>query len=848
MTTESPTKKRPAYDFEALQAKWPARWRDSGLYETKSEPGRPKFYCLDFFPYPSGSGLSVGHLRNYVPTDVVSRLMNMKGYNVLHPMGWDAFGLPAENYALKMGVHPRETTAQNVATYKRQLALVETCYDWSKELNSSTPEYYHWTQWFFLLLFERGLAYQAEGQQWWCPECMTILANEQVEDGKCWRHTETSVTKKSLKQWYFKITEYAEPLLNDLKTIQWPDHIRKMQENWIGRSEGCEVVFKGVKPAGGEVDLPIFTTRVDTIFGVTYMVLAPEHPLVPELTHPTKQGAVAEYVEQVKRLSEIDRTSTEKEKTGVALGSAAINPLTGEKVPIWIGDYVLATYGTGAVMAVPGHDVRDYAFATQYKLPVKEVIAPVLTFAGPGENGRYDVRDRTATKLREAYVEDGVMVQSKEFSGYTSEAGRSALGEHVEKKGIGRRRVNYKFRDWLISRQRYWGCPIPIVHCAACGAVAVPKDQLPVMLPEMTEFRPSGTGRSPLANVPEFVKTTCPKCKGPAERETDTMDGFACSSWYFLRFPEPGYAKGPFDPESVKYWLPVDLYVGGAEHAVMHLLYARFWTKVMFDAKLVHFKEPFQQLRNQGMLLGSDGSKMSKSRGNVVTPDEVVKVYGADTVRMYMLFLGSFEQEAPWSDEAISGVFRYMHRVFDLVTKHPPKSATSDGSTDVKAIKELRFWTAKTLKKVGEDIEGFAFNTAVAALREYYNKLSSLSATPGLTETAAWSDAMRTQLVMLAPIGPFIAEELWERTGGEGSVHRQPWPKVDASALVVDEVTYPIQINGKVRDKITVAASATEDDLKKIVLDSPNVKKWTEGKNVKAFRVVPGRLISVNVD
>jgi leucyl-tRNA synthetase len=859
--------RRTGYDFRNLQEKWAPRWARSGLYRTMTDRSRPKFYCLDFFPYPSGSGLSVGHLRNYVPTDVVSRLMAMRGYNVLHPMGWDAFGLPAENYALKMGVHPRTTTEQNVATYKRQLSLVETCYDWDKEINSSTPDYYRWTQWFFLLLFERGLAYQAEGQQWWCPECMTILANEQVEDGRCWRHTETLVTKRSLRQWYFRITQYAEQLLSDLETIRWPEHIKKMQANWIGRSEGCEVVFRGIRPGGGggQVDLPVFTTRVDTIFGVTYMVLAPEHPLVGELTAPEARRAVEAYVEDARRKTEIDRAATEKEKTGVPLGSRAVNPFNGEEVPIWIGDYVLASYGTGAVMAVPAHDTRDHAFAVAHGLPIREVIVPAAGLARDPPAGRYRVPvglPPSGTALAAAFVDNGVMVRSGPFDGLASEDALAVMGRHIEEHGSGRRRVNYRFRDWLISRQRYWGCPIPIVHCRTCGAVPVPRDQLPVLLPQMSEFRPSGSGRSPLANAGSFVKTSCPKCGGPGERETDTMDGFACSSWYFLRFPNPAHPGGPFDPAAIEYWLPVDLYVGGAEHAVMHLLYARFWTKVMHDAGLVRFREPFTELRNQGMLLGSDGTKMSKSRGNVVTPDEVVSRYGADTVRMYMLFLGSFEQEAPWSDEAISGVFRYMHRVFDLLTKNPPRLNGEDASArDAKAVRELRYWTHRTLKKVGEDLASFSFNTAVAALMELQNKLASLAPAAGLTATAAWAEAVRTLLLMLAPIAPFLAEELWEKLGfaaaaagaaavapGSESVHRQAWPAVDESALVVDDVVYPVQINGKVRDRVVVPAEISEEALRDRVLASPKVRQWIEGKTVKAFRVVPGRLVSVSVD
>ncbi len=819
------------YDFKSIQDKWAPRWEAMHLYRTAEDRGKPKFYCLDFFPYPSGNGLSVGHLRNYVPTDVITRLRRMQGYNVLHPMGWDAFGLPAENFAIKMGVHPAETTAKNAANYRRQLQLVETSYDWSREINSSEPKYYHWTQWLFLLLHKRGLAYQAEGQQWWCPDCRTILANEQVEQGKCWR-CEQEVTKKALKQWFFKITAYADRLLEDLKTVDWPEPIKKMQENWIGRSTGTEVVFTAHAPTGAATfPLPIFTTRVDTIFGVTFMTLAPEHPLVSQLTAPERQAEVEAYREQARKRTEIDRLSTEREKTGVALGSHAVNPFNGEKVPLFIGDYVLHGYGTGAVMAVPAHDERDFAFAKKYRLPVREVITP---------------DGKSQGELAAAFTEYGVMIESGPFSGMKSGDALEKMGVWLEEKKQGQRKVNYRFRDWLISRQRYWGAPIPIIHCDKCGTVPVPEADLPVQLPEVQEFKPGEDGRSPLANIAAFVNCKCPTCGGAARRETDTMDGFACSSWYFLRFLDPDLKTAAFDRDKAAYWLPVDLYVGGAEHAVMHLLYARFWTKVMHDAGLIPFNEPFAKLRNQGMMLAGDGSKMSKSRGNVITPDEMVEKFGADTLRAFILFLGTFELEVSWSDEGIRGMHRFVGRVHDLVATYGG-SGVAGGPGDDPAEKTLYRQIHQTIKAVTQDIENFSFNTAIARLMELVNTMSDAARQGGLVERPVWWFAIEKLLTLLAPITPFLAEELWERTGHAGSVHRQPWPKWDDAALVENEVTLPVQVNGKLRDQLTIPVGIDEDEVKKIALASPKVQKHLEGKTLVKFIYVKQRMISMVV-
>jgi leucyl-tRNA synthetase len=813
------------YDFQKVQQKWKPKWQEMGLYKTSDDRSKEKFYCLDFFPYPSGNGLSVGHLRNYVPTDVISRMKRMQGFNVLHPMGWDAFGLPAENFAIKMGVHPAETTAKNAANYRRQLSLAECSYDWDREINSTDPDYYKWTQWFFLLLHKRGLAYKATGAQWWCPDCRTILANEQVEQGLCWR-CESPVEKKDLNQWFFRITDYADRLIDDLKTVDWPDRIKKMQENWIGKSIGAEANFKGIDPVSEEqYDIPIFTTRVDTIFGVTFMTLAPEHPLVEKLTHPDKKQIVEEYIAESRKKSEIDRLSTEKEKTGVNLGSFAINPFNGEKVPIFIGDYVLYGYGTGAVMAVPAHDERDFAFAKKYDIPVKEVITP---------------DGKPQGTLESAYTDYGVLVDSGQFSGQTSEqAIENMIGWLAENK-LGFKRVNYKLRDWLISRQRYWGAPIPMIHCDSCGTVPVPEDQLPVKLPEIKEFKPGSDGKSPLAFIEEWVNTTCPKCGGAARRETDTMDGFACSSWYFLRFVNPKLDSAPFAEEDGKYWLPVDLYVGGAEHAVMHLLYARFWTKVMQDEGLVPFSEPFMKLRNQGMMLAADGSKMSKSKGNVITPDEMVEKYGADALRAFILFLGTFELEVAWSDEGIRGMHRFVNRVYDLISENRGGNGKAEG----KAADELIRTMHKTIKAVSNDIDNFSFNTAIARLMELTNAMVDAAKKTDLPSTSLWREVTENFLRLLAPITPFLAEELWEMVGAKGSVHKQSWPTWDEKALIESTVTLPVQVNGKLRDQIELPADVDQDSARKAAEASEKVQKYLEGKQVVKFIFVPKRMIS----
>ncbi len=814
------------FDFQAIEDKWRVYWEQMNLYDTGDEPGKPYYYVLDFFPYPSGSGLSVGHCRNYVPTCVEARFKRMNGYNVLHPMGWDAFGLPAENYAIKHGIHPSETTRQFSDNYRRQMKLVECSYDWAREINSTDPAYYRWTQWFFLLLFQRGLAYQAMGSQWWCPQCQTILANEQVENGRCWR-CESVVQKKMLRQWYFKITEYAERLLVDLETVDWPEHIKLMQRNWIGRSEGITVKFK-VASAEQPHELPVFTTRPDTLFGVTFLVLAPEHPMVAQIGTGEQKTAVSAYITQAQTKTEMERQTIDKEKTGVFTGVYAIHPLTGQQIPVWVADYVLPNYGTGVVMGVPAHDSRDFVFAQQFHLPMVEVVTP---------NGQ-------AKGVDSCYSDEGWLIHSGPYSGMSSAAASQAITADLQTSGLGQKQTSYKMRDWLISRQRYWGAPIPIVHCAVCGIVPVPEDQLPVRLPDTHDFAPDGNGRSPLARISEWVNTTCPQCGSPAQRETDTMDGFACSSWYFLRFANPHYTDGPFDPEAVQKWLPVDLYVGGAEHAVMHLLYARFWTKVMYDAGLVGFVEPFTRLRNQGMLLAATGGKMSKSRGNVVTPDDVIAQFGTDALRAYVLFLGPFDAEIMWDDSGIRGITRFLNRYYHLAQQvtqtGEPKSAAP-----FQVVESFERERHKAVKRVTKDMTAFRFNTAVSALMEYLNYLETTAHTQAISVQQWWS-AIETFTALLAPIAPFVTEEVWQTVLGHfQSIHQQTWPVYDEAQTADVEQIWVIQVNGKVRDRMSIKGDEPEAVVRETAVASPVVQKYLNGKPVRQIIVVPGKLVNI---
>ena len=851
------------YRPQEIEQRWQANWREREAYRTSDTSDRPKFYCLDFFPYPSGDGLSVGHCRNYVPTDAISRFQGMRGFNVLHPMGWDAFGLPAENYAIKMGVSPRVTTERNIANYHRQMDMIGLSFDWSREITSCYPDYYRWTQWFFLLMYERGLAYRGTGQQWWCPVDKTILANEQVEQGRCWR-CGSEVTKVDLEQWYFRITDYAQALLDDLATIDWPEKIKLMQTNWIGRSEGAEVEFA----LPGRADtLTVFTTRPDTLFGATYMVLAPEHPLVDQLTTAGQRTAVAAYQDEARRESEIERLSTEKDKTGVFTGAYAVNPVNDERIPIWISDYVLMGYGTGAIMAVPAHDERDFAFATRFELPVTEVIAPPS-----GAQGR----------LTEAYTGDGVMVNSGEFDGLAAPGPAfAAIVARLAERGAARPKVNFKLRDWLISRQRYWGVPIPIVYCDACGIVPVPADQLPVLLPELEDYEPTDDARSPLARDPDFVHTTCPRCGGPARRETDTMDTFVCSSWYQFRYASPHDDTAPFERADVDRWLPVDLYVGGAEHAVMHLLYSRFFCKVLHDAGYVGFAEPYATLRNQGMILAEDGAKMSKSKGNVVTPDSVVERYGADSLRLYELFIAPFEQAVAWNDRGVQGCLRFLTRLWGFalgvaelerggapggtpdaapagggegddsagdsaaLDGAPVRGAAGDGGQVEPDARRLLRALHKTVRKVTGDLETLRFNTAVAALMETLNDVLEVWTTRReQLETAQWRDIAETYVLLLAPMTPHIAEELWQRLGHDSSVLAESWPVWDESLAADEVVTVVIQVNGKLRDRLEVPVGAPSDDVLSLARAAHNTVRFLEGKQVVKEVYVPGKLVN----
>ena len=834
MTTQSKSRSKP-YDFRALESKWRPRWRAADLYRTGDDPDKPNYYILDFFPYPSGDGLSVGHCRNYVPTCVSARFHRMRGYNVLHPMGWDAFGLPAENYAIKHGIHPAGTTQRFVANYRRQMDLVECSYDWSREINSTDPAYYRWTQWLFLLLHRRGLAYRASGSQWWCPQCRTILANEQVENGRCWR-CDSVVERKQLEQWYFSITDYAERLLSGLDTIDWPDRIKEMQRNWIGRSEGAEAVFM----ADGHL-IPVFTTRSDTLFGVTFLALAPEHPLAAHVTTPDRAAEVNAYRVAAGRMSEIERQASDKEKTGVFTGNYATHPLTGEPVPIWVADYVLASYGTGAVMGVPGHDARDFAFARRYRLPIIAVVEERRpTTDGRPQTDSDGQPSTVVDQVTSVFEEPGIVINSGPYSGLSSAEASAKIAAELAARERGGPRVAYRFRDWLISRQRYWGAPIPIIHCADCGPVPVPENELPVLLPDITDFTPSDDGRSPLARAEAWVNTTCPQCGGPARRETDTMDGFACSSWYFLRFANPHIDDRPFDPAAVSHWLPVNTYVGGAEHAVMHLLYARFWTKVIHDAGLIDFDEPFTQLRNQGMLLSPyDGQKMSKSKGNVITPDEVIAEYGTDVLRAYILFLGPFDANALWDNRNIVGVQRFIERYWTLA--HEMASHPNSGQAINEEFERTRH---KIIRRLTGDMSRFRFNTAVAALMEYVNYLYAARSWP--IPGDQWRAVIRTLTLLLAPITPFITEEVWRDVLGERkSVHQADWPVYDEELARDEEVTIIVQVNGKLRDRLTMSAGADETTMREEVLANEKVRSTIGGRPVVDVIVVPGRLVNV---
>ncbi len=806
------------FDHRKIEPKWQKVWEKEKTFKTEADSKKKKFYILDMFPYPSGAGLHVGHPEGYTATDILARKRRMEGFNVLHPMGWDAFGLPAENYAIKTGIHPSIITKQNVDNFRRQIKALGFSYDWDREIDTTDPEYYKWTQWIFLKLFERGLAYEAEMPINWCPSDKTGLANEEVVNGKCDR-CGTQVVKKFLRQWVLRITAYADRLESDLDGLDWPEPIKMMQRNWIGRSEGTEIGFRGQCEEGDamtalEFDLPVFTTRPDTIMGVTYVVVAPEHPLVAKIVTAGQRQEVEKYIKRTSEKSDLDRTGEEGEKTGVFTGAYVRHPFTDEKLPVWIADYVLPNYGTGAVMGVAAHDTRDFAFAKKYGCQIKFVIAPPA--GAPHDDAR-------------AYTEAGIMVNSGEWNGLSSEDAKKKITDALTAAGKGKRTVNYKLRDWLFSRQRYWGEPIPIIHCAKCGNVAVPESELPVKLPAVEKYEPSGTGESPLVNIHDWVNTTCPKCGGPGKRETNTMPQWAGSSWYYLRFADAKNKNAFAAADNLKHWLPVDYYVGGAEHAVLHLLYSRFWHKVLYDAGLVPTNEPFKKLANQGLILAEDGTKMSKSKGNVVNPDELVERFGADALRLYLMFMGPFEDAKPWSTASVIGVRRFLDRVCGLLEK------ADDKSVDEALARELH----RTIKKVGADIESFKFNTAISTMMIFVNAAEKCDRIN--------SDALRDFAKLVYPFAPHLGEELWQRLGGKQTVAYEPWPAYDETLTVDNEIEMVVQVNGKVRDRLVVPAGLASADLEARALALAKIQEWIKDKKVLKIVVAGGKLVNIVV-
>lgn len=831
-----------SYPFENIETKWQKYWEDNGTFtvtEDKNYPKEKRAYVLDMFPYPSGAGLHVGHPEGYTATDIYCRYLRMNGFNVLHPMGFDAFGLPAENYAIQTGTHPAITTSRNINNFRRQIKRLGFCYDWTREISTCEPDYYKWTQWIFEKLYEKGLAYESQAPINWCPNCKTGLANEEVKEGKCDRCGH-QVEKKNIRQWVLRITDYAQRLLDDLDMLDWPESVKMMQRNWIGRSEGASLVFK-VK--GLEEGLEVFTTRCDTLFGATYMVVSPEHPLVSKLTSKEQKAAVEEYIAQAAKKSDLDRTDLAKEKTGVFSGSYAINPVNGKEIPIWIADYVLISYGTGAIMAVPAHDTRDWEFAKKFNLPIVEVL-----------KSEVDVQ-------QQAWTEDGLHVNSGFLDGLNKADAIEKMLAFLEEKHIGHRTVNFKLRDWIFSRQRYWGEPIPLVHCPKCGTVLVPEKELPLTLPDVESYQPSGTGESPLANIESWVNCSCPKCGGPAKRETNTMPQWGGSCWYYLRYIDPKNNKRFVDPEKEKYWMPVDLYIGGTEHAVLHLLYARFWHKVLYDLGQVSTPEPFQRLVNQGMITAyayqrknkslvpadqieeKDGdffdketgeklerviAKMSKSLKNVINPDEVISQYGADTMRMYEMFMGPLQVSKPWSTTGIAGVWRFIDRIWRL----SEEKTISEDKAPEQLIKTLN----KTIKKVGEDTNTLNFNTAISQMMIYVNELYKLDNLP--------REAWEPLILMLAPYVPHMAEELWERAGHKPSVCNQKWPEYIHELTVDENITFVVQVNGKVRAKIDCPKGLSQQDAVKTAKENENVARYLEGQKILKEIYVPNKLIS----
>lgn len=799
------------YDFRTIEKKWRAEWEKNPI--NKEDDVKPRFYCLDMFPYPSGSGLHVGHWRGYVLSDVVSRYKVLQGYQVLHPMGWDAFGLPAENFAIQHNIHPRISTAANIANVKRQLHEISALYDWDREVDTTDPNYYKWTQWIFVKMFEHGLAYEKEMPLNWCPNCKCVLANEEAAGGKCER-CGSVVTKKNLRQWMLKITNYADRLLQDLDKLDWSDKVKKMQSDWIGKSYGAEVDFKVVD---SEQVITVYTTRPDTLHGCTFMVLAPEYAHLAELVKPEYKEAVDKYCFDASVKSSVDRM-TDKEKTGTFTGSYCINPVNGKEIPIWVADYVLADYGTGAVMCVPAHDERDFAFAKKFDLPIIPVIKPM-----DGELPK---------ELEQAFAGEGIVINSGDWNGMTVTEAKQKVPFLMEERGWGKKTINYKLRDWVFSRQRYWGEPIPIVHCEHCGAVAVPEDQLPVLLPEVESYKPTDTGESPLAHIDEWVNTTCPKCGAPAKRETNTMPQWAGSSWYFLRYVDNHNDKELASMEALKKWAPVDLYVGGIEHAVLHLLYARFYTKFLYDIGAVPFDEPFTKLFNQGMIT-KNGGKMSKSVGNVVSPDELVEKYGCDSLRMYELFVGPPELDCDWDDSGIDGVFRFLNRVWKMVYTYKDHGKT--------ATKEEEYIVNKMIADVTKRVESLAMNTIVSTFMESANKLADIAK----KEDGLSGETLETMTVMLAPFAPHIAEEMWHELGHTNTVFEAGWPEADESKLAQDSVEIALQIGGKLRGTMQIAADATQAAV--VAQAKEILASRLEGKTVVKEIYVPGKIVNLIV-
>ncbi len=803
------------YNPSEIEPKWQAAWAEDSRYNASEQSDKPKFYVTSMFPYPSGAGMHAGHFFEHSIVDAVARFRRSLGSNVVYPMGWDSFGLPAENYAIKTGKAPADTTKENIANFKNQLTRVGASIDWSREINTTDPEYYKWTQWVFTQMFERGLAYQKESLQWWCPVDKTVLANEQVEGGKCWR-CGSEVEKKSMKQWFFKITDYADALLEEIPDLNWPNKIKTAQENWIGRSQGAEIDFV---VDSSDDRITVFSTRPDTIFGASFIVLAPEHPLARSLANDETRERVDAYINEAVKKSEIERQSEGKEKTGVWTGSYAINPATGENVPIWIADYVLGGYGTGAVMGVPAHDERDLEFAEKFKLPVVNVID-----ASKNEDG--------------VIANEGILQNSGAFDGKDTSSAREEIVAWLEQQELGRSKVTYKMRDWLISRQRYWGAPIPIIHCSEHGAVPVPKDQLPVVLPHVDDFAPKGNGKSVLASQLDWVKTTCPTCGGPAERETDTMDGYACSSWYLLRYTDPKNTEQAWSPEKAAYWSPVDMYIGG-DHAVAHLLYVRFWNHVFFDMGLVPTKEPVGQLVYHGLIQAEDGRKMSKSLGNVVDPLEVIDAgYGADALRTFELFLGPINENSNWSSRGIAGVYRFLNRVWTLIQEYDESDKASPTTPELESL------THKTIRKVTDDYRRLSFNTAIAALMEYVNELYKLKTTGFGSD---WQEPLEILTKLLQPLAPHITAEMWQQLGYESQLDFEPWPVWDENKIVAGTMTIIVQVNGKLRAKLELDSNMDEQGVKSAVLENEKIQANLDGATPKKVIYVPGRLVNIVV-